>query len=171
MIPKDEIAAVLDDFAKKVIQQARRNLTIFSGNKTRALYNSFDRDVEIFTDSVQVAIQSKEYNDYGIFQDRGVRGVERGTSLDGFRYKRKGGANSLKGMPPPNAFITDKINRFVADEGRRFATAVTVFKFGIQPTKFFTKPFETAFLKVSGELEDAYGESIEIYLTGKFNDG
>jgi hypothetical protein len=164
MIPREEAAAILDDFAKKVIQQARRNLTIFSGNKTLSLHKSFERDIEVFQEGIDVVITA---NDYWKFKNYGVKGIVSGNSLKGFRFKSKGG---LKGMPPPSAFKTDKINRLVSDQ-QAFASAVNVFKFGIKPTEFFTRPFKEAFDKLAKELEEAYAIDVEEYLHTTLDDG
>lgn len=163
---REEIVAVLDDFAKKVIQQARRNLTIFSGNKTKALHKSFKRDIKVFKNAISTSIFAL---DYWKFPNYGVKGIVSGKSLSGFRFKSKGGKTGLKGMPPPGAFKTDKINRPVSDS-RAFATAVTVFKFGIKPTEFFSKPFETAFKKLVKDVDKAYGLDVEKFIKIKIKE-
>ncbi len=170
MIPREEIAAVLDDFAKKVIQQARRNLTLDSSNKTRALHKSFERDIVQFKESINVFIVAQ---DYWRFINYGVKGIESGKSLKGYRFKNhitpfKKGAGVI---PPISAFKTDKINRIVSD-GQARASAINVWKFGIKSTEFFTRPFKTAFIKVSKEIEDVYGLVIEKELKKELkNDG
>ncbi len=171
MIPREEIAAVLDDFAKKVIQQARRNLTLFSGNKTKALHRSFNRDIIQFKESINVFIVAE---DYWRFTNYGVGGIKSSPirlKINDFgeRMRYKQGATRFKGMPPPGAFKTDKINRIVSDS-QAFASAVKVFQHGIQPTEFFTRPFKAAFIKVSKEIEDVYGLVIEKQLGKELNE-
>lgn len=170
-IPREEIAAVLDDFTKKVIQQARRNLTLFSGNKTRALYNSFERDIDVFKDSINAVIIAEGYWRFTNYGVGGIKSSPIGLMINdkGQRMSYKQGATTFKGMPPPGAFKTDKINRIVSDS-QAFASAVNVFKFGIKPTEFFTKPFETAFLRVQEEIEETYGLVIEKELKKELDD-
>lgn len=163
MIPRHETQEILDNFAKTVIAQARRNMTLQSIGKTRKLYDSFERNVEVFKNSIDVDISSEEYNLYGKFVDRGVKGIKSGSSLDGWRFKSKGGVRGLKGMPPPSAFKTDKLQRFVSDS-QAFATAVNIFKYGIKPTEFFSRPFESAFAILPDQIVEAYGLDIENFM-------
>lgn len=167
---REEIAAVLDDFAKKVIQQARRNLTIFSGNKTRALHKSFRRDLNVFKDIINVVIYGEDYWKYQNYGVGGTVSSPIGLKADStghrFRFISKKGKTGLKGMPPPGAFKTDKINRPVSDS-RAFATAVKIFKHGFKPTEFFTRPFDTAFKKLVKDVDKAYGLDVEKFIKKK----
>jgi len=162
MAEMDSIQDVLNDFKNKVINEAKKNL----GSKSTSgnLKNSIRAKVKESKNSIEVNF---EMANYGIFQDRGVKGVESGKSLSGYRYTRRGGAGSLKGMPPPSAFDKwnvqkgiaprDKKGRFLKRKTLNFLIARSVFKDGIKPSMFFTKPFEKHFKRLPPELLEKFG--------------
>lgn len=156
-IPKKSVQEILNNFIVHVTNQSKRNLTLNSSNKTKQLHKSIKGEAEVHPNSFELEITME---DYWKFINYGVKGVESGRSLAGFRYKSRGG---LKGMPPPSAFKTDKINRPVSMQ-QAFASAVNVFKKGIKPTEFFSRPFESAFNSLPDEIIEAYGLDIEDFL-------
>ena len=104
---------------------------------------------------------------YGKFQDQGVSGTEQSYNTP-FSYKTK--------MPPPKAFdkwivkkgldgIRDKEGKFVSRKSLQFMIARSVFKKGIKPSLFFTKPFEAAFKRLPDDLINKFGLDIEKFLT------
>jgi hypothetical protein len=163
----------LNNFAKGVISRSRNNLTTQGKNASKELYNSFDYDLTVSKNSFSLTINSLPYNTYGKFQNYGVSGVEQKFNTP-YSYKRKGGAKSLKGMPPPSAFDKWSIRKGIAGRSTlgtflprkqvNFAIAVGVFKFGIKPTYFFTNPFENAFNRLPEELIEAYALDVEDFL-------
>jgi hypothetical protein len=70
-------------------------------------------------------------------------------------------------MPPPKAFDKwivrkgiaprDKNGKFISRKSLRFLIARAVFKNGIKPSLFFTKPFEKAIQRMPQEIAQAYG--------------
>jgi hypothetical protein len=101
---------------------------------------------------------------YGFFQDRGVKGKEKGKSLSGFKYKDK--------APPPKAFDKWAIKKlpkatrnskgqFVSRKSLTFALSRYIYKNGIKPTLFFTKPFEKHFKRLPEEIIEKYKLDIE----------
>ena len=96
--------------------------------------------------------------DYGFYQDRGVKGKKGGKSLDGYKYTNK--------MPPPKAFDKwtvrkgiaprDKEGRFIKRKSLNFLIARSIFNKGIKPTLFFTKPFEKYYKRLPKELTEKY---------------
>ena len=169
----ESIQDLLDDFRKKVIRDAKKNLS--SGlNRKYPIQASgkLSKSLKSYTKESKNSIQiTFEMEGYGVFQDRGVKGVKSGSSLDGYRYTRRGGAKSLKGMPPPSAF--DKWNvrkgfaprddkgKFIKRKSLNFMMARSVFEKGIKPSLFFTKPFEKYFNKLPDELMEAFGFDME----------
>ena len=61
----------LNRFAKYVISQSRANLTRGKKNVTRELYDSLKGNVKVSKNSFQLSFLME---DYGVFQDKGVRG-------------------------------------------------------------------------------------------------
>jgi hypothetical protein len=78
MARKELLEAVLTKFAKFVIQQARTNLTKGRHNFDKTLYNSLQYKLFVGENSFTLGI---EMEDYGDFQDKGVRGAG-GTTQD-----------------------------------------------------------------------------------------
>ena len=154
----------LEWFGKHVVSQSRANLTRGKKNASKELWDSIGYELDVHKRSFSLRFIMEEY---GVFQDRGVKGVKSGKSLDNFSYKSKGGKTGLKGMPPPRAFDNwnirkgragrDKKGQFLTRKSLNFVTALNVFKFGIKPSMFFTKPFEKAFKNLPEEVVEAFG--------------
>lgn len=158
MIPNPEVEKVLDDFGKAVIQQVRRNMTLQSLSKTKALYDSFNRELDELANGYELSINSEEYNRYGKFVDFGVKGIKEGNSLKGWSFKQ-----GIENKPSYKHFLTDKINRPVSI-GQAVATSYVVWYKGLKPTEFFTRPFEAAFERLPDRVVEAYGMDLEIFI-------
>ena len=149
----------LNKFAKYVIQQSRSNLTKGKKNVSKELYNSLGYQVSQSAQTTSVAF---EMVDYGKFQDRGVSGTEKKYNTP-YKYTNK--------MPPTKAFDQWVVRKGIAPrgsggqfakrQGLKFAIAKTIFKKGIRPSMFFTKPFEAAFKRLPDELVEAYSIGLE----------
>lgn len=157
----------LDDFKKYVIQQARTNLTKGKKNVDKKLYNS----LQGFLDESPAGFRLYfEMEDYGMFQDKGVRGknayyADQATSSSPFSYKDR--------MPPikPLAEWAKKRNiRLRDDKGRfkkgnyntiGFLIARSIFDKGMKASLFFTKPFERAIKRLPEDLQEAFGDDIK----------
>ena len=172
---KKETEKYLNDFAKYVIQQSRSNLTKGDKNVNKNLYNSLDKEIEVGANSFRLAFLME---DYGKFQDKGVSGIEQKYNTP-YSYKSKGGKRGLKGMPPPKAFDKwnikrglaprDEKGKFLSRKQTNFLVALKIFKKGIKPSLFFTKPFEKAFERLPDELVEAYGLDVEQFLEYTIN--
>ena len=156
-----ETREALNKFAKYVIQQARTNLTKGKKNVTKELYNSLDYNININPNNVNVIF---EMEDYGTFQDLGVSGTKKKYNTP-YSYTTK--------MPPTKAFSQwvvrkglegtrdKKTGRFLTRKSLQYAVATNIFKYGIKPSMFFTKPFERAFENLPPELQESFGIDIE----------
>ncbi len=160
----------LQEFEQRVVEAAKDNLQRTNKNVSGKLDDSIKGEVKQMPNSIRVFFQM---DNYGWFQDQGVRGVKSGKSLSNFSYKSKGGKRGLKGMPPPSAFdkwtirkpikgIRDKkTGKFLKRKTINFLIARSVFHHGIKASMFFTKPFNSAFEKLPNELIDKYGLDME----------
>ena len=169
-----ETREALNNFGKFVVQQARSRLTKGGKNVNKKLYNSIKYKPITSKDYIGVIF---EMEDYGKFQDEGVRGAksyyaDENTSGSPYKFKSKGGKRGLKGMPPPKAFKDfikkkgikgrdAKTGRFITNETLQFLIARSVFEKGIRASMFFTKPFNQAFDKLPKELQEKFGIDIE----------
>ena len=84
-----ETQIALRAFGKYVVQQARTNLTkggkYGTKNVSKELYDSLGFTLEEVGAGFRLFF---EMEDYGMFQDRGVKGVRGGKSLSNFSYKQ-----------------------------------------------------------------------------------
>ena len=165
----------LEKFVKYIIQQSRSNLTNLKKNSSKKLYNSLKGESKLFKNSFGVYFSME---DYGHYQDKGVNGVgPAGKDKNGnpkkvvrdgkYSYTSKGGIRGLKGMPPPSKLDNwivrkgiaprNKEGKFINRQTLKFLIARSIFKHGIKPSLFFTKPFERAFNKLPSELIEKYG--------------
>jgi hypothetical protein len=152
---QDETRKALEELKKYVIQQSKSNLSKMRKNSSKKLYNSIDGEVDVFPNSIQLLFTMEGY---GFFQDKGVSGKEKKYNTP-FSYKNK--------MPPPKAFDKwivrkgiapkDKNGKFISRKSLRFLIARAVFKNGIKPSLFFTKPFEKAIQRMPKDIAQAYG--------------
>lgn len=167
MLVKKNTKEYLNAFAKYVIQQSRSNLSKQNKNVDKKLYNSLDKEIEVGANSFRLAFLME---DYGTFQDKGVSGTERKYNTP-FSYKSK---------RPPLKPITDWVKKrrfqfrkengkFMSYQSTAFLVRNGIFKNGIKPSLFFTKPFEKAFERLPDELIEAYGLDVEQFLEYTIN--
>jgi hypothetical protein len=165
----DETRDALNKFAKYVIQESKNNLDKSGKNVSKELYNSLDSYIKVSKNSFQLEFLMEQY---GIFQDKGVSGTEKKYNTP-FKYTNK--------RPPASAFSNwvvrkglkgtrDAKGRFVSRKGLMFAVANSVFKKGIKPSMFFTKPFEKAFKGLNEELIKAYALDVEKFMATTIKD-
>ena len=159
-----ETQKVLEAFKDFVIQQARTRLTKNKKNVSKELYNSLKGNIKVMPNSISVDF---EMEDYGIFQDKGVSGTEKKYNTP-YSYKSK--------MPPikPLAKWAQSRNIRLRDEQGKYKKgnyntigyliARSIYKKGIKPSLFFTKPFEQAFKKLPNELTESFGLDVEDFL-------
>lgn len=159
----------LQAFAKYVVQQSRTNLTKGKKNVTKDLYNSLGYEFKVMPNSIYLGFDMKPY---AVFQDRGVKGTESGTSLDGFSYKS---TSNLRGLEAATGIFAkwakfrrlqprDKKGRFGSYKTMGFILANSIKKKGIKPSLFFTKPFERAFKNLPDEMITAFALDVDDFL-------
>ena len=149
----------LQQFRDLVVAEAKAELQRLGKNASGKLSNSIKGEVKEMPNSIGIYF---EMSPYGNFQDKGVSGTERKFDTP-YSYKTK--------MPPPSAFdkwIVKKgiaprsaTGKFQSRKGMQFAIARTIFKYGIKPSLFFTRPFEAAYKTLPDTLIDKYGLDAE----------
>ena len=155
MSDKAEIQKELERFRDYVVSQSRRNLSRLKKNSSKKLYQSIKGDVKAMPNSISIQFTME---DYGVFQDAGVSGTKKKYNTP-YSYKSK--------MPPAKAFDKWIVRKGIAPRksGGQFASrkslafliARSVFRNGIKPSLFFTKPFEAAYKRLPEELVEKYG--------------
>jgi hypothetical protein len=163
MMTGQQIRKELEKFQKYVISQARANLTRLKKNSSKNLYDSLKGQVTYKRGDYTVEIEM-EY--YGNFIDKGVSGKEKKYNTP-YSYKSK--------MPPPSALDQwivrkgiaprDAKGRFITRKSLQFLIARGIYKNGISPSLFLTKPFEAAMRKLPQDVVTAYGIDIEAWMS------
>ena len=164
MLDKQEVQEAIDKFRKYVVQQSKSNLTKQKKNASKSLYNSIKGISKVNPNSISLYFEMEAH---GVFQDKGVSGKEKKYNTP-YSYKSK--------MPPTKALDKwvvrrgiaprDAKGRLISRQSLKFAIAKGIFKNGIKPSLFFTKPFEAAYDRLPDELVEAYGiDIINLYIT------
>lgn len=166
---QSELQKELDKFKNYVISESQKNLRKL-GKDGGKLYDSIQARVKANPNSFEMEFTMEEY---GLYQDKGVSGTEKKYNTQ-YKYTTK--------APPPKAFdkwivrkglAPRKNGKFQTRKGLQFALSRYIFKKGIKPSLFFTKPFEKAYKKLPQDLVDAFGvDAIKlfnesVYLTKK----
>jgi len=156
--------AALEAFKNFVIQQSRSKLTKSKKNVSKELYNSLKGNVKEMPNSISVEF---EMEDYGVFQDKGVSGTEKKYNTP-YSYTTK-----MPPIKPLSDWAKSKNLRLRDDKGKYkkgnyntigFLIARSIYRKGIKPSLFFTKPFEQAFKKLPDELIEKFGLDVEDFL-------
>ena len=164
MLDKEEVQEAIDKFRKYVVQQSRSNLTKQKKNASKSLYNSIKGISKVNPNSISLYFEMEVH---GVFQDKGVSGKEKKYNTP-YSYKSK--------MPPTKALDKwvirrgiaprDAKGRLISRKSLKFPIARSIYKNGIKPSMFFTKPFEAAYDRLPDELVEAYGlDIIKLYVT------
>jgi hypothetical protein len=165
----EDYKAALQVFAKSVIKQAKTNLTQKKKNVSKRLYNSLDFEIKVDDNGNGKLVFLME--DYGFFQDQGVRGKDPSRIKNGiqkapnspYKFGSGTGKGSMrkgldkwivqKGIAP-----RDKQGRFVSRDTLKFLIARSIYFQGIEPSYFFTKPYQNLLRKLPSDLATAYGK-------------
>jgi hypothetical protein len=164
MAREDLIAAVLIKFGKYVIQQARSNLTKGKHNFNKTLYNSLRYSVYYSNDKFSMSFFME---DYGQFQDQGVKGAG-GTRKTTSAFKRTNNKGKIWKQKAPNSPFAYKDKKppvsafkdWAQSKGLNpYAVRESVYRQGIPATKFFSTPFNIAINKLPPDIANAIKNS------------
>ena len=151
----------LNKFAKYVVQQSRSNLTKGKKNASKSLYNSIQAKQSTGANSFSLSFIME---DYAMYQDKGVSGTEKKYNTP-FKYTNK--------MPPikpladwakfKNIRLRDAKGKFAKGNYKTigFLISRSIYRKGIKPSLFFTKPFERSFKNLPDEVVKAFALEIE----------
>jgi hypothetical protein len=171
----DETREALNKFAKYVVQQSRSNLTKSDKNVSKELYNSLGYDLNVSKNSFSLSLLME---DYGMFQDKGVKGKTSSAKAPNSPFQfgsgtgKKGGlTNGIDKWVRRRRFqFRDKKGRFMSYQSTAFLITRSIYNKGIKPSMFFTKPFEKAFKGLNEELIKAYALDVEKFMATTIKD-
>jgi hypothetical protein len=171
-----QVNIVLTRFRDYVIQQSRSNLSKSNKNVSKELYNSLKGEV-VTQDNYSIVGFSMA--DYGMFQDKGVRGASSSAKAPNspFRFgtgtgKKGGLTNSiLKWVQAKRFQFRNKENgKFMSYQQTGYLISRSIFQKGIKPSLFFTKPFEAGYKKyIDTDLMKAFGQDIDTMIDYNLN--
>ena len=165
----------LKNFAKYVVTKSRMNLRSSDKNSSGDLSRSLDSDVKVSKNSFQLAFMME---DYGVFQDKGVKGKSSSAKAPNSPFKfgtgtgRKGGLSEgiNKWVKRKRFQFRDKKSgRFLSYDSTAFLISRSIYQKGIAPSLFFTKPFEKAFKNLNKDLVEAYKLDVEQLMSNTIN--
>jgi hypothetical protein len=157
-------------FRDYVVSQSRANLTRGKKNGTGSLYRSISGEVVM---DGNYGIVGFSMDDYGKFQDQGVKGANPSLVKNG-KQKAPNSPFSFKSKQPPAKFIESWAKshniRLRNEKGQYergnyktigFIIAKRIFAQGIKPSLFFTKPFEDGYKRLLDELGPSFGDDLD----------
>jgi len=165
----------LKNFAKYVVTKARINLRGSDKNSSGKLAKSLDSDVKVSKNSFQLAFMME---DYGVFQDKGVRGKSSSAKAPNSPFKFGSGTGKKGGLSEGInkwvkrkrfQFRDKKSGRFLSYDSTAFLISRSIYHKGIAPSLFFTKPFEKAFKGLNKDLVEAYKLDVEALMKNSIN--
>ena len=165
----------LNRFAKYVISQSRANLTRGKKNVTRELYDSLKGNVKVSKNSFQLSFLME---DYGVFQDKGVRGKTSSAKAPNSPFRFGTGTGKKGGLTKGIdkwvrrrgfQFRDKKTGRFMSYESTAFLITRSIYNKGMKPSLFFTKPFEKAFKNIDQDLIKAFKLDVEQLMKNSIN--
>ena len=167
----DNIERYLNSVGKKVVNQSKGNLQRAGkgGKLEESIYFKVVPEGDGFVLQFYMSI-------YGQYVDKGVSGTKQKRTFKNYKkkvVKSPYAYRNAKGHSQPPSKALDKWvvrkgiaprgkgGKFASREGIKFAIARSIYKKGIKPSMFFTKPFEAAFKRLPDELVEAYSIGLE----------
>jgi len=146
----DNTKKALEKFGKYLVKESRKNLTRKKKNVTNSLYDSLDYQVKAMPNSFEFDFLMEEYGEW----------VDKG---------RKAGKNPP--FSPLRKWVQDRRIQFRDNSGRfqtydqtAWAVVKSIGKKGIEPSNFYTRPFNLGFQKLPNEVAEAYALDVEEFL-------
>ncbi len=163
-----ETQATIKRFRDYVIQQSRSNLTKGGKNVSKKLYNSLKG--EILTEE-NYFLLGFSMDDYGAYQDKGVKGKFSSNKAPDSPYKFGSGSGKEGGLTEGIEkwvktkriqFRDKKSGKFITYKSTAFIITRSIFATGLKPSLFFTKPFETGYKKfIDIDLLKAFNKDLD----------
>ncbi len=158
MLADKSIQEELNKFAKYVIQQSRSNLSKSDKNDTKKLYNSLGYNIELTQKGAELGFSMEQY---GEFQDKGVRGKSSSSKAPNSPFRFGSGTGKKGGLTEAMQsyvkrrkiqFRDKKTGKFLSYKSTAFLISRSIYQKGIKPSLFFTKPFVAAFKRLPDDL-------------------
>jgi hypothetical protein len=153
---------VLSRFGKEVVRESKKKLKQKKKNASGKLSKSIGYDLNVSKNSFGMSF---EMEDYGEYQDRGVSGfLKKYDTPFSYRDKRPPLSALDKWIVRRGIAPKDEKGRFMSRKSIQFLISRKIFFEGIEPSLFFTEPFEKAFKGLPNEIVEAFGLDVETFL-------
>lgn len=146
----------LTKFGKYLVAESRKNLTRKNKNVTKTLYNSLNYEITTGPNSLDFNFLMAEYGEW----------VDKGRK-----------AGKMPPFGPIYAWTARRRLQFKDNKGKFLSYAETARKVmikikakGIEPSNFYSRPFNLGFEKLPQQLVDAYGLDVEDFLEFTINE-
>ena len=165
----------LKNFAKYVVTKARMNLRSSDKNSSGELAKSLDSDIKVSKNSFQLSFMME---DYGVFQDKGVRGKSSSAKAPNSPFKFGSGTGKKGGLSEGInkwvkrkrfQFRDRKSGKFLSYDSTAFLISRSIYHKGIAPSLFFTKPFEKAFKNLDKDIVKAFRLDVDSLMKNSIN--
>ena len=163
-------------FSSYVVDKSKAILNRLKKNASGNLNKSIKGYYKVSKNSFQLSF---EMEDYGTFQDLGVKGSKSSRKAPNSPYKM-GTGSAPKGIfkTAINAWVVrkgiaprDSQGKFIDRKQLNYRIRKSIYETGLKTTNFFTEPFETAFKRLPDEVVEAYGLDIESLLKTSIKNG
>lgn len=157
-----ELELKVKEFASYVVQQSRSNLTKSGGNASGSLYKSIKPNVIVEKDAFIVQF---EMEDYGLFQDQGVKGTQSSygsSSNSPFRFgtgsgRRGGLTDGIQNWVKLKKFRwRDKRGRYMSYKSISYIIINSIWRKGLRARFFFTTPFDKGIQRFGDQFLNAF---------------
>lgn len=173
-----QLNKIFNEFGKYMVKQSRANLTR-AKKGDGSLYKSISYKVN---DSKKDVVEWSFYmENYGVFQDQGVKGANPSLVKNGvqkapnspFSYRSK-----MPPMEPLRSWAKSKNIRFRDKKGRfakggyntiAFWLQKRIYAQGLKPSYFYTKPFDRAWNNLSDEVFNSFQIEIDTAINKTLN--
>lgn len=173
-----QLNKIFNEFGKYMVKQSRANLTR-AKKGDGSLYKSISYKVN---DSKKDVVEWSFYmENYGVFQDQGVKGANPSLVKNGvqkapnspFSYRSK-----MPPMEPLRSWAKSKNIRFRDEKGRfakggyntiAFWLQKRIYAQGLKPSYFYTKPFDRAWNNLSDEVFNSFQIEIDTAINKTLN--
>lgn len=169
-LDKENTLKTLTEFSKYVVKQSRTNLTKGGKNVSKQLYDSIGYDLNVSANSFELGFKMQ---DYGQFQDLGVRGKTSSSRAPRSPFKFGTGSGAKGGLTnginnwvkrKRIQFTNRKTGKFMSYDNTAYLIRNSIYNKGLKPTMFLSKPFEAGFINLPDDVIKAYGLDVENFL-------
>ena len=165
----------LKQFINEVVSKSRSNLARKGKNASGNLSKSINGSYKVSANSF---LLSFEMEDYGTFQDLGVKGAKSSNKAPNSPF-RMGTGTAPKGLfkTAINAWVVRKgiapraNGKFTDRAQMLFNIRRSIYNTGIKPSMFFTDAFNIGFKGLDNDILEGYGLDVETFIKYSIGNG